>query len=107
MVMRAQDPPASTISGAILDAESGRPLTGARIDLTPLGRATISDAAGQYAFEDIAPGAYQVLVDTTTGVLWLRSNGTSRVVFEARRAGTARAIARHNALADTAVVVVH
>ncbi len=62
VVMRAQDPPASTISGAILDAESGRPLTGARIDLTPLGRAAISDAAGQYAFEDIAPGAYQVRV---------------------------------------------
>src|SRR5258705_3642745 len=62
VVMRAQDPPASTISGAILDAESGRPLRGAGIDLTPLGSAAISGAAGQYAFEDIAPGAYQVLV---------------------------------------------
>src|SRR6266480_1523738 len=61
-VMRAQDPPASSVSGAILDAESGRPLTGARIDLTPLGRATISDGAGQYSFGDIAPGAYQVRV---------------------------------------------
>ena len=56
---------------------------------------------------EVWPGEINWDVDTTTGVLWLRSNGTSWVVFEARRAGTARAIARHNALADTAVVVVH
>jgi carboxypeptidase family protein/TonB-dependent receptor-like protein len=61
---RAQTPSAGTISGAILDAESGRPLPGARIDLTPPtgGRATVSDVAGRYAFGDIPSGAYQLLV---------------------------------------------
>jgi hypothetical protein len=64
--------------------------------------ASLRDSAGR----EVWPGEINWDVDTT-GVLWLRSNGTSWVVFEARRAGTARAIARHNALADTAVVVVH
>jgi hypothetical protein len=64
--------------------------------------ASLRDSAGR----EVWPGEINWDVDTT-GVLQLRSIGASWVVFDARRAGTARAIARHNALADTAVVVVH
>jgi len=63
--------------------------------------ASLRDSAGR----EVSPGEINWDVDTT-GVLQLRSIGASWVVFDARRAGTARLIARHSALADTAVVVV-
>ena len=36
-------------------------LAGARVELQPLGRQSVTDASGQYAFRDLPPGEYRVV----------------------------------------------
>jgi hypothetical protein len=68
--------PAGTITGAVLDGASGQPLIGAEVVLEPapagavIGRSAFwttgptatTDAAGRYAFDDVAAGAYTLHV---------------------------------------------
>jgi len=98
-VIVIESPPPDSVTSIIVSPKRQDRLVGDSAVVS----ASLRDSAGR----EVWPGEINWAVDTTTGVLWLRSNETSRVVFEARRAGTARAIARHNALVDTAVVVVH
>jgi hypothetical protein len=65
-----------TIAGAVLDGANSQPLAGAQIVLEPApggvvmgrggfwttGRTTTTDAAGRYAFADVAAGAYSLHV---------------------------------------------
>ncbi len=52
------------LSGHVVDAKTGRPVSGALVSLS--GRRTVlSDRNGSYAFDALAPGAYQVTVRKT------------------------------------------
>ena len=64
--------------------------------------ATLRDAAGR----DVWPGEITWESSDTSTVLHIRSIGSSWIVFDALRSATARLIARHRDLADTAVVIV-
>src|SRR5690606_40669043 len=57
----AQTPCTSSLSGRVTDA-AGNPLPGAGIVLSPgdIGQAT--DASGNFAFNNLCPGAYKVTV---------------------------------------------
>lgn len=50
------------LRGEIVDAQSGATMSGARIELAPLGRVSWSDQSGLFAFEDLEPGASYRLV---------------------------------------------
>jgi cell division septation protein DedD len=57
--------PYRSVSGhaRVFDRERGQyvALPGARVELLPLGRESVTDAGGQYAFRDVPPGAYTVV----------------------------------------------
>ncbi len=51
-----------TIIGRALDAEAGRPLGGATVELGPTDRRTRTDSTGHFEFGDLEPGRYTVTV---------------------------------------------
>ena len=65
-----------TLSGNVVDAKSGAALSGARVELQPLGRVTWSDDSGQFSFDALATGEkYRLLAtieDYARGELPLR-----------------------------------
>lgn len=52
----------ASISGKVTDA-SNEPLIGASVQLAPTTSGTVTDAEGAFALADVAPGAYQLVVD--------------------------------------------
>ncbi len=48
--------PAQTLSGRVLDAQSGAALSGARVELLPVGRVAWSDTHGRFAFDGLVSG---------------------------------------------------
>jgi hypothetical protein len=64
--------------------------------------ATVRDSAGR----EIWPAAIEWDLRDTSSVLRITTRSSNIVIFDAVRPGRARLIARHEALADTAVVVV-
>src|SRR6266550_984073 len=64
--------------------------------------ATVRDAAGR----DVWPGEITWESSDTSTVLHIRYVGSSFIVFDALLSATARLVARHRDLADTAVVIV-
>ncbi|MFN8066825.1 MAG: TonB-dependent receptor [Vicinamibacterales bacterium] len=59
----AAEGPAGVVAGTVTDA-SGAVVPRAAVDLigSGLARATVSDATGQFAFADVRPGAYRLIV---------------------------------------------
>ena len=53
-----------TLRGNVVDAKSGAALSGARVELQPLGRVTWSDDSGQFSFDDLATGEKYRLLAT-------------------------------------------
>jgi hypothetical protein len=53
---------ARVLRGEVVDAQSGVALSGARVELAPLGRVSWSDQAGRFAFDALEPGASYTLV---------------------------------------------
>ena len=53
-----------TIGGTVYLDPGGDPMHNARVVLSPLGRTTDSDDAGKYAFQDVPPGSYDVVVQS-------------------------------------------
>ncbi|HKV63604.1 MAG TPA: TonB-dependent receptor [Candidatus Acidoferrum sp.] len=51
----------AAISGHVTDT-NGDPLVGARVELQPLGQTAATDAQGQFAILDVAPGKYTLTV---------------------------------------------
>lgn len=52
--------PTQTIRGAITDADSRQPLSGATVLLLELDKGTVTDSAGRYRLEDVPVGRYQL-----------------------------------------------
>jgi outer membrane cobalamin receptor len=49
------------VRGEVVDAHTGLALTGARVELAPLGRVSWSDEAGRFSFDELEPGASYIL----------------------------------------------
>ena len=52
----------ATLSGRLFNSLSGDPIAGATVLLEELRRETTSDAAGNFTFDNVPPGAYHVSV---------------------------------------------
>ncbi|MGH7477123.1 MAG: TonB-dependent receptor [Longimicrobiales bacterium] len=59
----AQERVTGTISGTVVDAESGEPLVAAFVRLVELHRSEPSHADGSFAFLNVPPGTYQLTVE--------------------------------------------
>lgn len=63
VVVRARGPQgARVLRGEVVDAQSGIALSGARVELAPLGRVSWSDQTGRFTFDALEPGASYTLV---------------------------------------------
>lgn len=56
--LAAAQTPTQTFRGRITDADTGRPLTGASVLLSPLQMGTVTDSAGVFRFERVSAGRY-------------------------------------------------
>jgi TonB-dependent receptor len=54
----AQTPPPASLSGTVSNPATRRLLEGAAIELVGTGRATLTDAVGEFRFENLPPGTY-------------------------------------------------
>src|SRR5262245_24167027 len=52
----------ATVVGTVRDAESGRPVEHALVELTDLDRSVSTDSRGHYALPDISPGPHHITV---------------------------------------------
>lgn len=52
----------ASISGRVVDAASGRPLTGVRLHVESLDRRTVTDSTGHFTIAQVEPGLYAVFV---------------------------------------------
>ena len=55
-----QDP--GSISGAVLETETGDPIAGAAVSVVPTGSSTITDGAGQFTLAEVPAGAQTISV---------------------------------------------
>ena len=53
---------AGAIRGMVLDRDSGRALSEARVELMPAGQIGTTDSTGHFAFSDVREGTYQLSV---------------------------------------------
>ncbi|MBA7483250.1 hypothetical protein ES707_18761 [subsurface metagenome] len=51
-------PPVANLYGVVTDASTGYPLSGVKVTID--GLVTYTDASGNYGFEGLAPGSYEV-----------------------------------------------
>lgn len=52
----------AAISGRVVDAASGRPLTGVRVHVESLDRRTVTDTTGHFTIAQVEPGLYAVMI---------------------------------------------
>jgi len=98
IVVQSPSPPPDPVTRIIVSPKSQERVVGD----SGVVSATLRDAAGR----DVWPGEITWESSDTSTVLHIRSIGSSWIVFDALRSATARLIARHRDLADTAVVIV-
>ena len=101
VVVESPVPPSDPVTSIVVSPKRQERLVGD----SGVVSASLRDSAGR----EVWPGEINWVVDSSGVVmpLQVRTIGASWVVFDVRRAGTALLIARHSALVDTAVVVVH
>jgi len=101
VVVESPVPPSDPVTSIVVSPKRQERLVGD----SGVVSASLRDSAGR----GVWPGEINWVVDSSGVVmpLQVRTIGASWVVFDVRRAGTALLIARHSALVDTAVVVVH
>src|SRR2546428_11531737 len=51
---------AALLTGRVLDARTGEPITDARVRILAPAKETVTDRAGEVRFGDLAPGAYRM-----------------------------------------------
>src|SRR5438034_6729906 len=51
---------AALLTGRVLDARTGEPITDARVRIFAPAKETVTDRAGEFRFGDLAPGAYEM-----------------------------------------------
>ena len=56
--LAAAQTPTQTFRGRITDVDTGRPLAGASVLLSPLQMGTVTDSAGGFRFERVSAGRY-------------------------------------------------
>ena len=85
-ILSAQTP-LQVLRGRITDADTGQPLAGATVLLSPLGMGTVSDSLGYYRIERVPPGRYEATaryVGYETAVapeIWVESGKSSAQDF--------------------------
>jgi outer membrane cobalamin receptor len=89
-----------TLTGRIVDAESGDALSGARVELSPLGRVAWSDAAGRFSFGELAAGENYELVAS----LESHARGTEPLRIGQDAASADKTIQLHRVSLDTVIV---
>jgi len=97
IVVQSPSPPPDPVTRIIVSPKSQERIVGD----SGVVSATLRDAAGRDW-----PGEITWESGDTSTVLHIRSIGSSWIVFDALRSATARLIAHHRDLADTAVVIV-
>lgn len=65
--------PGGTVAGTVRAADGGDPLGGTAIRLVEIGRATVTDAAGRFRFDDVPAGSHTVEVVALGRVLERRT----------------------------------
>ncbi|GAC1310590.1 MAG: TonB-dependent receptor [Steroidobacteraceae bacterium] len=55
------------LAGHVVRARDSQPVADARVQITETGAKTVTNARGAYAFEDLVPGVYTVVVTPPTG----------------------------------------
>ena len=98
IVVQSSSPPPDPVTRIIVSPKSQERVVGD----SGVVSATLRDAAGR----DVWPGEITWESSDTSTVLHIRYVGSSFIVFDALRSATARLVARHRDLADTAVVIV-
>ncbi|PYP37544.1 MAG: hypothetical protein DMD48_11075, partial [Gemmatimonadetes bacterium] len=98
IVVQSPSPPPDPVTRIIVSPKSQERVVGD----SGVVNATLRDAAGR----DVWPGEITWESGDTSTVLHIRYVGSSWIVFDALRSATARLIAHHRDLADTAVVIV-
>src|SRR6266550_1548703 len=98
IVVQSPSPPPEPVTRIIVSPKSQERVVGD----SGVVSATLRDAAGR----DVWPGEIIWESSDTSTVLHIRYIGSSWIVFDALRSATARLIAHHRDLADTAVVIV-
>lgn len=79
--------PVQTLRGRITDADTGQPLAGATVLLSPVGMGTVSDSLGYYRIERIPPGRYDATVryvgyeTAITPEIWVESGKSTAMDF--------------------------
>lgn len=84
---RAPTDSTAIVTGTVIETGSGRPLGGASVRLLSAGAEALTDSAGRFRFEDLAPGRDTLRVAylgnaTATGVLRLTPGRVTRVEVE-------------------------
>ena len=57
----AQSPAVATLRGEVYDSLNKRPLDGASVSVTGIGRTTTTDSRGRFHFDSVVPGTYTVV----------------------------------------------
>lgn len=68
----------ATLVGTLLDAESGRPIATASVELGATGQQVLTDERGRFRFSGVSPGTYQFQV-TRIGYDWDWESGVVEV----------------------------
>ena len=53
----------SSVTGKVVDSETGEPIAGALVSTEPATQATTTDSTGKYTISNLIPGAYTVVVE--------------------------------------------
>jgi outer membrane cobalamin receptor len=100
VVRSSADERSRSLNGRIVDAESGDALSGARVELSPLGRVAWSDAAGRFRFDDLATGeSYELYASLDS-----YARGAAPLRIEGDAPAADNTIRLHRAALDTVVV---
>ena len=84
---------AGTLIGTVLDSNGVRPLQGADVRISSLGRVTTADAAGRFRFTDLPAGTYELSAsfagaEVQTQTITISQDGTQQVNFALAPEGT-------------------
>lgn len=74
--------PLATLGGRVLNARTDEPVSGARVTIDSTDQATLTDASGQFSFEDVLPGPWVLRVRDSVAITTGKVDSTERIVAD-------------------------